>query len=300
MLSKTTVVLGAGGPWGTAWMAGLILGLEDSGIDVRHPQAIIGSSAGAILGARLASGMSPLELFEDQTSIESQTRQLSVFQRLMPPKSEQAAPASSSPVSMLSILAKEWDDEEQRIRAVCELAVNAKTVSWDQFKSVMLATAPSNAPWPAVRFVATAIDVDARSLQAFDAHSGVEMTVATLASCAIPGLWPLVPINGRRYTDGGSWGSGDNAHLAAGASSVLIISPMAAQRAHRKTGAAVLDRDIQTLRSAGTRVHLLAADEASLTARGTGMPNPASMKAAAEAGRVQGRQEAVALQRALS
>jgi NTE family protein len=54
MLTRTTLVLGGGGPWGIAWMTGLILGLEDQGVHPRDPQVIIESSSGAILGARLA------------------------------------------------------------------------------------------------------------------------------------------------------------------------------------------------------------------------------------------------------
>jgi len=301
MLTKTTLVLGAGGPWGVAWMTGLILGLEEMGIEARHPHAIIGSSAGAVLGARLGTGITPEALFEQEASIEAQTRKLSVFRRLTPPRSEQSSPVSTSgPSSMLSVLAHEWDDEEQRIQAVCDLASNATTVSWAHFSSVMRPPSASAAAWPVVPLTVTAIDVDARSLQTFDTRSGVEMTLAVLASCAIPGVWPPAPINGRRYIDGGCWGSGDNVHLAAGAGSVLVISPLAAQRAQRPGGTTVLDRDIHNLRAAGVRVHLVVANPSSLATRGTGVPDPASMMAAAEAGRAQGRQEAGALQAALA
>jgi NTE family protein len=55
MLDETTLVLGAGGPWGVAWMTGLLLGLEESGLAVRHVRAMVGSSAGAILGAVAAA-----------------------------------------------------------------------------------------------------------------------------------------------------------------------------------------------------------------------------------------------------
>jgi NTE family protein len=301
MLAETTLVLGAGGPWGIAWMTGLILGLENEGIYPRRVQAIIGSSSGAILGARLGSDMTTLGLFEQETSIEAQTRQLSVLRQTTVPRSaEPSPPPASSSVSMLSILARGWDDEAQRVQAVCELALNANTISWSQFSSVMMPPSASAAAWPTVPLTLTAIDVDARSLQTFDRHSGVEVSLAVLASCAIPGIWPPVPINNRRYIDGGSWGSGDNVQLAAGAGSVLVISPLAAQHRHRIGGTAVLDRDISNLRSTGARVHLVVADEASLATRIGGMPDPASLKAAAEAGRAQGLQEAAALQRALA
>jgi NTE family protein len=50
------VVLGAGGVVGTAWMAGLAAGLRRDDVDVAEADLIIGTSAGAIVGAMLATG----------------------------------------------------------------------------------------------------------------------------------------------------------------------------------------------------------------------------------------------------
>ena len=49
----------------------------------------------------------------------------------------------------------------------------------------------------------------------FDAASDVRLLDAVGASCAVPGIWPPVTINGRRYIDGGIR-SAANADLAAG------------------------------------------------------------------------------------
>jgi NTE family protein len=298
MLSQTTLVMGAGGPWGVAWMTGLLLGLEESGLPAQRAVAMIGSSAGAILGSRLSSGIALQTLFDYESSMDQQRRQAERLHDLLPTRTEAAsAVAPSSGASFQSIVSRTWDNEEARIRAVCDLAASADTVSWDSFDAVARPEPYRSAAWPATPFKITAIDLDSRSLVTFDASSGVDHSLAVVASCAIPGLFPPVPINGRRYIDGGSWGSGDNAHLALGAPAVLVISPLAAQRALRAGGSAILERDLQNLRASGARVHLVSADPASLATRGTGAPNPTLMVAAAKAGREQGRNESATLQR---
>jgi NTE family protein len=51
------LVLGAGGPVGRAWQSGLIAGLIEREVDLGDASLIIGTSAGAIVGAQLALGL---------------------------------------------------------------------------------------------------------------------------------------------------------------------------------------------------------------------------------------------------
>src|SRR6516162_3121832 len=51
------LVLGAGGPVGRTWQSGLIAGLIEREIDLGDASLIIGTSAGAIVGAQLALGL---------------------------------------------------------------------------------------------------------------------------------------------------------------------------------------------------------------------------------------------------
>src|SRR5205807_10279205 len=45
---------------GEAWMMGVLAGIEDAaGVDMRDVEAFLGTSAGAIVGARLAAGRRP-------------------------------------------------------------------------------------------------------------------------------------------------------------------------------------------------------------------------------------------------
>jgi len=106
------------------------------------------------------------------------------------------------------------------------------------------------------------------------------------ASSAVPGIWPPVTIEGRRYMDGGVR-SADNADLAAGAARIIVISPLG------------LDSPLPTplplravltaLKDGGATVTVISPDEASAAAIGTNALDPAVRGPAAAAGRVQGR-----------
>ena len=50
------LVLGGGGITGAAWEAGLLKGLSDAGIDLTVADLIVGTSAGAMVGAVVAGG----------------------------------------------------------------------------------------------------------------------------------------------------------------------------------------------------------------------------------------------------
>src|SRR5690348_8509157 len=48
------LVLGGGGSVGIAWESGLLAGLAEQGIDLGRADRIVGTSAGSVVGARLA------------------------------------------------------------------------------------------------------------------------------------------------------------------------------------------------------------------------------------------------------
>jgi NTE family protein len=59
-LRPDVLVLAAGGTVGEAWMTGVLAGLEEAtGVDFRRMEAIVGTSAGSIVGASLVAGRSP-------------------------------------------------------------------------------------------------------------------------------------------------------------------------------------------------------------------------------------------------
>jgi NTE family protein len=70
------LVLGGGGVGGIAWITGLLAGLADAGQDVTGADVIVGTSAGATVGAQLGSGLSLEHLYARQTQPELQAAEI--------------------------------------------------------------------------------------------------------------------------------------------------------------------------------------------------------------------------------
>jgi NTE family protein len=133
-------------------------------------------------------------------------------------------------------------------------------------------------------FVAAAIG--GPELAVFDAASGVSLVDAVAASSAVPGVWPPVTIDGRRYMDGGVR-SADNADLAAGAQRIIVVSPLGL---NSPLPSPMPLREVLTrLKKGGATVTVISPDETSAAAIGTNALDPATRVPAAMAGRAQGR-----------
>jgi NTE family protein len=131
-----------------------------------------------------------------------------------------------------------------------------------------------------------AVDAETGEMRVFDRQSGVNLVDAVAASCAVPGIWPPVTIDGRRYVDGGIRSS-DNADLAAGFGRIVVISPLGYDSPI--PAPMPLREVVGQLRSDGSAVTVIAPDEASAAAIGANPLDPATRIPAANAGRAQGR-----------
>src|SRR5689334_12159176 len=65
-MGKRALVLGGGGVTGVAWELGIIAGLAEAGVDLTAADLVIGTSAGAVVGAQILCGLPMAELFERQ------------------------------------------------------------------------------------------------------------------------------------------------------------------------------------------------------------------------------------------
>src|SRR5579859_1503493 len=65
-MAGAALVLGGGGISGAAWEIGMIAGLHAAGVDLTTANAVIGTSAGAIVGAQILSGVPIDELYSRQ------------------------------------------------------------------------------------------------------------------------------------------------------------------------------------------------------------------------------------------
>ncbi|MER6736869.1 patatin-like phospholipase family protein [Streptomyces puniciscabiei] len=209
--TERAVVLGAGGVVGTAWMAGLVSGLREAGADLAAADLIVGTSAGAIVGALLATGQAPDRL-------------------ATPPRP--AGSASSPPQVDQQRLGQVWavlgaagaDPAEAR-RRVGELALAAETGSEQAHLARMRAMVGTDR-WPDKALLITAVDARTGEPEVLDRTSGVSLSSAVAASTAFPAIYPPVTVSGRPCIDGGLR-SATSADLAAGARALVVIEPLA-------------------------------------------------------------------------
>jgi NTE family protein len=186
-LRTKTLVLGGGGAVGVSWQVGLIGGLRDAGVELADANEVLGTSAGALVGALLASDLDVADalaaLAALGTNIDAHTM-------------------TAANTTFLDSMhrANLASDPEQAIRDVGCTALTAYTIPEDTYLGLFALL--DGIAWPA-GFRCTAIDTVSGELVVWDQNSGVPLRDAVASSCAIPALFPPVTIMGRRYMDGG-------------------------------------------------------------------------------------------------
>jgi NTE family protein len=114
--------------------------------------------------------------------------------------------------------------DRRRGRAVvARAALSARTSSEEEWLDA-IGLGLVGKPWPDGRLLITAVDAETGTSVVFDNDSGVPLDRAVAASCAVPGVFPAVEVDGRRYVDGGLR-SVANIDLASGHRRVLALSP---------------------------------------------------------------------------
>jgi NTE family protein len=267
------LVLGGGGVGGIAWMTGLLAGLEDAGWDVSAADLLVGTSAGSTVAAQLDSGLTLNELCARQTEPELQGFELPANMDL-----------ASYATELASVLEGTRTAQEARV-AVGRWALAAATVTEAARMAVIESRLPSR-DWPERALRIVAVDAESGEPRVFDKASGVGLLDAVAASCAVPGVWPPVTIEGRRYIDGGAR-SGANVDLARGASRVLVVVPLGAVEIF--PAEVSLEDAVGELLGNGAEVAMVAPDRASAEAIGANPLDPSTRRPAALAGRAQGR-----------
>jgi len=203
------LVLGPGSHVGTAWMAGLAHGLRRDGLDLGEADLIVGTSAGAIVGALLATGQDPGRL---ATSARQPAHRLT------------ANPSRMGEV--LAVLGDRSLEPGEATRRVGRIALDGIDPQAEEALIAGRAALIGADAWPERRLVITAVDATTGEPVVWDRDSGVPLVHAVAASSAFPGAAPPVAIDGRRYMDG-ALRSGPNADLAAGARTLVVVEPMA-------------------------------------------------------------------------
>jgi NTE family protein len=262
-MTGRALVLGGGGVTGVAWELGILAGLAEAGLDLGDADLIIGTSAGSVVAAQLTSGRPIADLYAGQ---------------LEPPANE--VPARLGLGLLLRYAAAaitSRDPQRGRVR-IGRLALRAKTLPEAERRAVIESRLVAT-DWPVrPRVVVTAVATDDGEFVTFDRDSGVSLVDAVGASCAVPGVWPPVTINGRRYMDGGMRAPA-NVDLAAGSERVVVLAPLTSGLRRDMTAA------VQLAALPGQPAQILVApDPMAVRAIGRNVLDPARREGAARPG----------------
>jgi len=222
---RTALVLGGGGITGIAWEVGVLVGLARAGVDLTDAATVVGTSAGAVVGSRVASGQSLEDAYAEQlappdTEIGGRLGRLAAL-KLVPPY---VLPGSG----------------RDKLRRVGALALRSHPPGSVDRERVIGARLPVH-DWPDRDLRITAVEAETGRFTVFDRESGVDLVRAVAASCAVPTVWPPVAIDGHHYVDGGMRSTA-NLDLVTGAERVVVLAPLPRSFSKRTSLRAQLER----------------------------------------------------------
>ncbi|MER7768140.1 patatin-like phospholipase family protein [Kitasatospora sp. NPDC096140] len=249
------LVLGGGGMLGAAWTVGALCAVEEAtGRQPGDADVLLGTSAGAILAAMLSGGVRPEQLRDHQRGLPIEDGPLAgiAFDY------ETAVGGATPPRPRAGIGSPDLLRDAVRhpreyplLTMVSAMAPHGRGSLAPVGELVRGLLGPGG--WPGAAAPDTcAADVDSRAVGAGDAAGSplrvaavdyrngrrvvfgdpdapaVAVADAVMASCAIPGWFAPVRLDGSAYVDGGCW-SATNADLllGRGLDEVYVLAPMA-------------------------------------------------------------------------
>jgi len=270
--STRALVVGGGGGTGHAWVVGVVAGLLDGGLDVTDADLVIGTSAGSTAAVHLTT-RDPRELLAETLAAA-----------VPPPSSAAARRPVSDHNDRLRRTTDEATSPEELRRLLGERALARPdgTAGWREVVAARL----GGATWPDRDLWITAVDAETGAPVVLDRDSGVDLVDAVAASCSSGFAYEIA---GRRYIDGGFRTNAENADLASGCASVLVLSPFGGRSWTPVEWGLHLSTQVDRLRAVGSRVEVITPRSEEDRLFGANAMDPALRPVAARAGHEQGR-----------
>lgn len=231
------LVLGGGGLVGMGYHAGALKALEEWGLDLSGSDVIVGTSAGAVMAAYVASGWSGDDFYEyahgrhpqserDEASQKDQVR--TIFTPMWHSRAERVRRGIGSTFAVVSSRGYWHRATRGRVPlGALRKAFPAGLYSTEDTRFRLHADLPEE--WPRDGVYICAADLYTGERVAFGAPGAppAPFPEAVRASTSIPGVFPPVRIGDRQYVDGGVV-SATSLDLAAGAGckSIVCVAPL--------------------------------------------------------------------------
>jgi NTE family protein len=261
------LVLGGGGITGIAWETGVVAGLVERGVDLHAFDRFVGTSAGSVVAAQLATRSPVKDLLATQLAPVTATGGAPAVTRMLIARFVWAGLLSRGrPLAY-----------RQRIGRLSLSKTTPPAAEWLQRFESML---PVHT-WPENELHLVVVHAKTGEPRVLDRNAGVALPTAVAASCAVPGVWAPVLIEGEPYMDGG-FRSVVNADLADGCGEVLVVAPLTRNLGPMEK----LQAQIERLRQKA-KVTLIEPDEAALKAIGPNVLDASRRAVSAQAGYAQ-------------
>lgn len=275
--SRRGLVLGGGGVLGAAWAVGALQAIQEvRGLDPRDFDVIVGTSAGSVLGSLVAAGTSVAALRDHQFGVPITEGPLAGYSwdyETATGGSRPSMPRLRGPGSVKLMASSLRHGLRMPPTAVLSAFMPVGTGSLERVGHLIDAITPYGewSPHPALWVVALDYDAGHRVVFGREDAPAVGLSDAVMASCAIPGWFEPVAIDGRTYVDGGAW-SATSADVVAGLGldEVFVVAPMVSfegdepdgllSRLERRWRGSVTRRcmrEVEELESEGTQVTVL-------------------------------------------
>jgi NTE family protein len=277
---KVGLVLGAGGIQGGAWLTGGLDALADeTGWDPASADHVVGTSAGSMIGALCASGVPPWfmvahsrgETFDSVSDARGRPAAESDRSAGAGFRLERALPPIG-PGSWRLALRTLTNPRRYTPAAVATGWLPRGIFSVEGLKDTIRSVVPSGwSPHPNLWIVACDYETGRRVPFGRSNSPPADLADAVAASCAIPGLYHPVTIDGRRYVDGGIY-STSNADILRDEDLDLVICLNPTSTLHpirainprdavnlifQRASGRRLGNETKKLRAAGTEVVLI-------------------------------------------
>lgn len=285
------IVLGGGGVLGGTWAVGALAAIQtEYGFDVKDADVIVGTSAGSVLAALIGAGVSVEQLHQHYSRREVIGGPLAGYDwdpdkatggqrpglpRLLGPGSPRLIGSSLRRLGQLPAT------------AVLSAFMPEGTRSLERIGHLVDAITPLGewSPHQGVWIVAMDYEDGKRVVFGRPGAPVAPLASAVMASCAIPGWFAPVTINGRTYVDGGAVSATSIDVIAhAGLDEVYVIAPMVSfdmdrpgsvtARLERRWRAEVTKtarREASIVRAAGVEVRMIGPGPEDLTAIGANL-----------------------------
>lgn len=203
---KRALVLGGGGVIGVAWESGLVTGLRDAGVELSACDAIVGTSAGALVGAQVARGRVP-EHPDTRAKAKASSANTLAGGAVGNGghRGSKAAAMAKMDVQAVGQIFALWgamkESTAEQAAAIGKVVRGLDRSAEADFIAYINGGAQFD-DWPTMRLWVVAVDTETGERRVFDREGAAPFSRVMAATAAVPGLFPAVEIEGRLYMDG--------------------------------------------------------------------------------------------------